>query len=247
MVKAKGKLLFYVGVLVVVISLFLAGSSFAAPKRMYTGPERPASETALIRGASSEINIESCDGVKVTSLDLAVLPGDHIVEMSFSGVLMRSADTSFLQLIAEAGHTYIVDIEDVHTQPGARYHAFILDKTTGKRVSRHFLPPSQLEQRLAFNEQSLNQFPQNADSWAEKGYLLIKLKRYEEALPALEKATELKPDSAEAWFMKSGVLYELKRYDEAITAVDKAIQLRPNEPAFRQGKQTIMKRANSGT
>jgi hypothetical protein len=40
MVKARSKFLFYVEVMAVIASLFLTGSSFAAPKRMYTGPER---------------------------------------------------------------------------------------------------------------------------------------------------------------------------------------------------------------
>ena len=82
MVKPRSNLSFYVEVLAVVASLFLTGSSFAAPMRAYTGPERPASETALIRGAATWINIISCDGMKVTSVDISVLPGDHTIEMS---------------------------------------------------------------------------------------------------------------------------------------------------------------------
>lgn len=220
MVKVRSKLLFYVEVLAVVVSLFLAGPSFAAPKRMYTGPERPATETALIRGATSEINIESCDGVKVTSSDFSVLPGDHTIEMSFRGAREYSIDTSFLKFTAEAGHIYIADRETVHTQPGARYHPFILDKTTGKKVSEYFLPPSKLEERLTFVEKSIKGHPQNADFLAERGDLLIKLKRYGEALSAIDTALSFKPGYGEIWKLKSIALEQLGRHGEAKAALE---------------------------
>ncbi len=215
--------------------------------KAYTGPERPASETALIKGADSSINIESCDRIKATSMAVIVLPGNHIVEMSFQDIMAEgymSSDTAFLEFNAEAGHIYLVD-KRLHTAPGM-YTPFIIDKFTGKVVSIPIIKPGTEEQKLALIEKSIMGHPQNTDFWVTKGHLLIKLKRYEEALPALERATALKPDLAEAWFLKCGVLYELKRYDEAITAVDKAIQLRPNEQAFKRIKQDILKRANSG-
>lgn len=241
MIKVKGKLLFYVEVLAVVASFFLAGPSFAAPKRMYTGPERPATETALIRGASSEINIESCDGSKVTSLEIMVLPGEHTIEMSFSGGMEVSIENSFLQFTAEAGHTYVVDREDVFSSPGARYHAFIFDKTTGKRVSKNITPESMLKQRLIFIEKAIQGHPQHVDFWAEKIILLARLGRYEEALPAVETAISLKPNTGELWMLKSAVLYQLKRYNDALTAIDRAIQLLPNEAQLRKMRQDIIK------
>jgi hypothetical protein len=241
MIKAKGKLLFYVEVLAVAASVLLVGSCSTAPMKGYTGPERPATETALIRGGTSEINIESCDGVKVTSLNISVLPGDHTIEMSFSGSMEYSIDTSFLKFTAEAGHTYIVDRENVRTQPGGAYNPFILDKTTGKRVSEGFLPPSKLEERLMFVEKSLKGHPHNADFLTEKGLLLNMLGRYEEALPTLETAISYKPNSGELWGMKSGALYKLKQYNDALTAMDKAIQLLPNESQLRDIREKIIK------
>ena len=84
MFKTRSKLLCCVKVMAVAASIFLVGSC-SATTRMYPGPERPASETALVRGATTEINIESCDGAKVTSTSVVVLPGDHTIEMSFRG------------------------------------------------------------------------------------------------------------------------------------------------------------------
>ncbi len=240
MTKVSNKSLFCVNVLVVIALIFLAGLSFAAPQRMYTGPERPASETALVKGAASEINIVSCDGVKATKLEVSVLPGEHVIEMSFRGDMEYSEDTSFLKFTAEAGHTYIVDREDVKNQQGAFYNPFILDKTTGKRVSDNVIPPSKLEERLVSVERYLKGHPQNADFLAEKGALLTMLGRYEEALPALEAAISYKSDSAGLWAAKSAVLYQMKRYNDALTAIDRAIQLLPNEAKLKEIRQEII-------
>jgi hypothetical protein len=249
MFKTRSKFLCCVKVLAVVISAFLLGSCSSTMK-MYSGPERPATETALIRGADATIDIVSCDGTRVTSTAVAVLPGEHRVEVSYSHLGSEGYSllgTIMLRFTAETGHTYIVDkVIHAPSSPGMS-SMFIIDHVTGKEVSTGMTKPGTEEVRLRLIEISIKEHPNNAEFWASKGYLLGKLKRYEEALPTLERATVLKPDFAEAWFMKSMVLCELKRYDEALTAVDKAIQLRPNEPAFRQGKQDIMKRVNSST
>lgn len=241
MIKAKGKLLFYVEVMAAVASLFLAESVFAAPKRMYTGLERPATETALIRGATSEINIESCDGMKVTSLEITVLPGEHIIEMSFSGPLESSAQNSFLQFTAVAGHTYVVDREDVFSSPGPLYSAFIFDKTTGKRVSKNIIPQSMLEQQLMLIEKALQGHPQHVDFWAGKIIVLARLGRNEEALSAVETAISLIPNSGELWVLKSVLLYQLKRYSDVSTAIDRATQFLPNEAKFRQLRGEVIR------
>jgi hypothetical protein len=243
MFKTRGNLLCYVKVLAVVASVFLAGSCSTAPMRGYTGPELPASQTALIRGASSGINIVSCDGMKVTSSAVSVLPGDHIIEMSYFDSISESysVGTSFIKFTAEAEHIYSVGHMS-SSLPG-RYEVLVMDQTTGKRVPLKFVDtPGTGERMLKAAEEAIKEHPQNAEFWANKGFALVMLKRYEEALPALEKAISLKPDFAEAWSLKSQTLYELKRYGEALTATEKAIQLRPNEQVYKRNGEIIMKK-----
>ena len=237
MTKVSNKSLFCVNVLVVIALIFLVGPSFAAPQRMYSGPEKPASETALVMGATMEINIESCDGVKVSKLEVTVLPGEHTVEMSPRG----STSNAFLKFTADAGHTYIIDVERAKNIQGAFYHPFILDKTTGKRVSQLFIPPSKLEERLEKVDKWTKEHPQSANFWAEKGDLLNKLKRYSEALSALETAVSLKSDDGAIWNVKSFSLYQLGRYEEALADIEKAIKLRGNDND-KKGKETILKK-----
>lgn len=234
MIKARGNISFYIEVLAVVASLFLAGSSFAAPQRMYTGPERPASETALIRGATTEISLESCDGVKITSLDVVVLPGVHTIGWTHRG----ARDTDFRKFTTEAGHTYVVDRKELNI-PG-RYSVLITDRTSGKNVSTiWFVPRAVAEQRLAVADKSIEQFPRKADFYGEKADMLMRLERYSEALQPLDTAISFTSNNPQLWAMKSRVLYELKRYDEALIAIDKAIALRPDISELSQGREFI--------
>ena len=55
-----------------------------------------------------------------------------------------------------------------------------------------------------------------------------RLKRYDEAFAAYDKALALKPDLAEAWLGRGNVFVDLKRYDEAFAAYDKALALKPD-------------------
>jgi tetratricopeptide (TPR) repeat protein len=208
--------------------------------RMYSGPELPESQTALVRGADLSINLVSCDDVKVTSTAITVLPGDHVIEMSYSGSGGYSTNNSFTKFKAEAGHTYVVD-KDNFTQPG-RYFTFITDITTNKRVSSPADKPKwALEESLFICERNLKGSPRNANFWAEKGDLLIKLNRCEEALSAIDTAISFNANLASNWSTKSRALYELKRYNEALSSIDRALQLRPGHEPDMRGRETILK------
>ena len=227
MFNTKRRFLCLMKVLLVIATVFLTAA--CSTTRMYSGPELPASQTALIRGVDTTINIVSCDGRKFSSNDVIVLPGEHTIEMGFSGDGYYSANNSFLRFKAEAGHTYAVG-KDLNS-PGrySAYSPFIMDITTGKRVStRNYLPQSAIEESLILTERSIEQFPRNATYWKDKGGLLVALKRYEEALPAYDMAISLSSVSAAPWAEKGDVLVRLKRYEEALPALDTAISFNPN-------------------
>ncbi len=65
--------------------------------------------------------------------------------------------------------------------------------------------------------------------WNNKGVVLSKLGRHEEAIKALEKAIEINPQNDRAWFGKAVVLGELEKYEDAIKAYDKAIEIKPQD------------------
>jgi hypothetical protein len=138
-----------------IIALGMAALALAAcagsPMKGYTGPVLPAEQTALVKtGPYAEL--VACDGVKVSALRVAVLPGERTIEMKPSdqqldykrtGFVFRSKVTGSVSFTAEAGHTYVAGVsivaapltdEDIGT--GYTWIGTIEDETTHKRVKR---------------------------------------------------------------------------------------------------------------
>ncbi|MCI0625750.1 MAG: tetratricopeptide repeat protein [Acidobacteria bacterium] len=68
---------------------------------------------------------------------------------------------------------------------------------------------------------------------AALGRFLHRARRYEEALPHLERAFELEPRSMAANFRLGDVYTQLGRYDEAIAAFEKMGELRRDDKDYR--------------
>jgi hypothetical protein len=224
--------------MIVLVMVFLI-LSCSTTTQMYSGPERPAGETALVRGADLSIEIIRIDGRKLNSMAASVLPGDHTVEVTYSGQFYYLIGSMILRWKAEAGHTYVVD-KLIGTAPGMS-SMFIIDLATKKKVSTGLLKPGEEKDRLKMIETSIKQFPQHAGFWVEKGYLLVRLGRYEEAITALETALNIKPDMADAWAVKSRAFFQQGRHDDSLAAIDKAIQFRGNE-ADKKAREEILKK-----
>jgi hypothetical protein len=111
---------------IVIIALQVVACSTTS--RMYSGPERPLSETALVQCGNPTLSITSCDGTKVTSSNIIILPGQHTLEIFFRTLGHEGYYGNFrLGFTAEAGHTYVVD----QTKD---YLPQIHDKTTDKWI-----------------------------------------------------------------------------------------------------------------
>lgn len=242
MSKKKVEILYFARLTIVFAMLFMV-LSCSTTTQMYTGPERPSAEIALIRGADISIDIVRCDGTRLQTNAATVLPGDHTVEVTYKelGEGHYLLGTMTLRWKAEAGHTYIVE-KVIHTPsaPGMS-SMFITDLATKKTVSTSLLKPGIEKERLRMIEEKIKEFPQYADFWAEKGYLLIRLGRCEEAMPALETALSIKPDYADAWSIKSLAFFQQGRYDDSLAAIDKTIQFRGSE-ADKKAREEIVKK-----
>ena len=68
---------------------------------------------------------------------------------------------------------------------------------------------------------------ENDETWANKGVLLRKLGKYEEALECFEKALEINPEFADAWKWKGIILEDLKKPEESLKCYKKALKLNP--------------------
>jgi hypothetical protein len=188
----KREFLYLVKVLCALVTVFMVGSC-STTTRMYSGPELPANQTALIRGADISINLVSCDGKKLSSSNVIVLPGEHTIEMSYydSVAYRYSSDSSLMDFTAEAGHVYVVD----KISGGGRYLSFILDSSTGKKVDRNGRSAQTLSQQLILRDRFVEQAPRYPGSWVERGDLFVAMKRYKDALADYEKALSLTEDA----------------------------------------------------
>jgi tetratricopeptide (TPR) repeat protein len=230
---------FCVAKLTIVLAIVFLILSCSTIPQMYSGPERHASETALVRGADVSIEIIRIDGRKLNSTAASVLPGDHTAEVTYSGQFYYLIGSMILRWKAEAGHTYVVD-KLIGTAPGMS-SMFIIDLATKKKVSTGLMKPGEEKDRLKMIETSIKQFPQHAEFWAEKGYLLLRLGRFEDAIAALETALNVKPDMADAWALKSWAFFQQGRYDDSLADIDKTIQFRGNE-ADKKAREEILKK-----
>nr|BBH93014.1 hypothetical protein KTA_12130 [Thermogemmatispora argillosa] len=82
--------------------------------------------------------------------------------------------------------------------------------------------------------------PSYARVWVHKGYVLLQLKRYREALAAYEEALRLDPGHRGAASNKAGVLARLLRYREALAACEYACQLQPENARIVLQKSCVL-------
>ena len=69
---------------------------------------------------------------------------------------------------------------------------------------------------------------QSSRAWYNKGQVLIKMDRYEEAIEATQEVLGLKPDYFLAWTQKCRALYELKQYQDAKTNCEISLSIEQN-------------------
>lgn len=137
MFKRECESLFLAKVLVALAMVFLMVSC-ATTAKMYSGPDLPANEIAFIQSATSSVTIESCDGKKLPNSRVAVLPGEHVIEISFydrsqGDWISWSISNSFLSFSAEAGHTYSVDWK-TDSRDNRKYVVVLKDLKTGEEI-----------------------------------------------------------------------------------------------------------------
>ena len=95
----------------------------------------------------------------------------------------------------------------------------------------------------AYNETlrlyGLNQ--EDPDGWSIRGYILLRMGRYDEATDALDRAIEQVPEDdadklAFFWLKKAFALEAMNRSDEVLAAYDRILELNPEDPRGWRGR-----------
>ncbi|HEY9825303.1 MAG TPA: tetratricopeptide repeat protein, partial [Stenomitos sp.] len=72
--------------------------------------------------------------------------------------------------------------------------------------------------------------PDDYQAWNNRGYVLHRLERYQDAIVSYTHAIRCNPDCAPAWHNHGYALYHLGRYEAAIDSYDKALNINPAYP-----------------
>jgi tetratricopeptide (TPR) repeat protein len=83
--------------------------------------------------------------------------------------------------------------------------------------------------------------PEEPNAWTSRGYILLRMGRYDESAAALDRAIELIPDGdketiAFFWLKKAFALDAMNRSEEAGVAYEKVIELDPDDPRGWRGR-----------
>lgn len=103
-----------------------------------------------------------------------------------------------------------------------------------RKQSRALFNAGKYAEALPICQHAVELTPDEADVWAELGFVLSQLRRYEEAIAAFDTAISLNERYTNAWHSKGAALLNLGRAREALDAFDVAHSLDPD--AMWQGR-----------
>ena len=101
------------------------------------------------------------------------------------------------------------------------------DEFTLAVLSMYYGKAGDYNKALDYALRSLQVNAAAAQNWNNKGYSLLKLHRYSEAIPAFDTATRLKPDLVAAWINLGEAYLHAKQLGNAIATLEQALKLVP--------------------
>jgi protein O-GlcNAc transferase len=93
----------------------------------------------------------------------------------------------------------------------------------------------------ALADRALAVCPKDAVVFNNRGTILQKLKRFEEALASYEQAIALRPDYADALYNRGVLLQAWKRFDQALVSYDQALMAQPNHAAALNNRSAVLR------
>jgi tetratricopeptide (TPR) repeat protein len=82
--------------------------------------------------------------------------------------------------------------------------------------------------------------PLNYLAWSNKGLILKKLNRKEDAIACYDKAIEINPKFPNAWFNKGVLLGTIGKIDDAITCLDEVLKIKPDNALAKRDREILL-------
>jgi GR25 family glycosyltransferase involved in LPS biosynthesis len=140
------------------------------------------------------------------------------------------------------------DVSTIDANDGTRLHLF--DDVSNPSVEDFIKAASDLESLDCFDvaelyyNRAIEIDGAAADLHYRKGNMLIKLRRYAEAIASFDRVIELEPNHALAFNNRGVVLIALERLDEALASLDKALSLDPGGNAAGNREYVVARMAS---
>jgi hypothetical protein len=112
------KIVLSLGIMVLALGL-LGQTACAVATKGYTGPVKPADETAIV-SSGPYTELVSTDGTKISGLKVALLPGEHTVVMKPSYSIDNSTYMGAYFFYSNVNGSVTFNVE-----PGHRYVAYV--------------------------------------------------------------------------------------------------------------------------
>jgi hypothetical protein len=147
--KMRRRMNLSAGITGMMLAIAAIGSCSAMTMKGYTGAHLPTTRVAVIE-SGAYTQIDKCDGIKLNSysLNIAVKPGTHTIEMAFlrraiGNRLLYSIETGSVTFVAQEGHRYQVYTDAI---PESKWIGliptqfvwigYVKDKTSGEYIAR---------------------------------------------------------------------------------------------------------------
>ena len=104
------------------------------------------------------------------------------------------------------------------------------------------LDAKQFDHALEWITRAIEQAPEDAEAWKDRGNVLIELKRPADAVQNFEQTLKLNPRHWDAAYRCGFLLYELGRHTEAIAYLDLVDRLQPNRAVILEMRAAVLHR-----
>jgi tetratricopeptide (TPR) repeat protein len=95
-------------------------------------------------------------------------------------------------------------------------------------------------QAISYFDKAIEIEPLNYFAWANKGLILKKLDKREEAILCYDRAIQIQPNYPNSWFNKGVLLGCLGQLEEAVKCFDKVLEIAPNHKLALRDRQMLI-------
>ncbi len=176
----------------------------------------------------------------------------YMAPEQFTGTVSKKSDQYALGCIAYeliTGHRPFDLPPDANWFAWAHKHRYI-NPVAPTQINSHLSEQVERTVLMAMEKQYLHRHRdvltfitllKTKEEWIHRGHAFYEMKRYEDAIEALDCAIWLDPSFTMAHICKGNILYEIDQYDKALDTFELAIQLAPNNSATWRSKGDVLK------